>query len=148
MITKKKELILKGIPASPGIAIGKAFLFGREQYVIPRRSIREDQIQGEIKRFKDSLVQTKTEINEIKKKISEEMGDQHGQIFSAHLLVIDDSMLIEEVIARLKKDKPVLDYLNEDLAQNRRRIQILKLACLLHDIGKPQAKAKKGKKKP
>ena len=47
---------------------------------------------------------------------------------------------------KLCNDKPVLDYLNEELAQNRRRIQIVKLACLLHDVGKPQAKARKGKK--
>ena len=47
---------------------------------------------------------------------------------------------------RLKKDKPVMDYLSEELAQNRRRIQIVKLACLLHDIGKPKAKAMKNKK--
>jgi len=122
MTTKKKELILRGIPASPGIATGKAFLFGREQYVIPRRPIRDEQIPNEIKRFKDSLVQTKIEINEIKKKISEEMGDQHGQIFSAHLLVIDDSMLIEEVIARLKKDKLSIEYIFQDVM--RRYIKV------------------------
>jgi len=122
MTTKKKELILRGIPASPGVAIGKAFLFGREQYVIPRRPVRDDQIPSEIKRFKDSLVQTKTEISEIKKKISEEMGDQHGQIFSAHLLVIDDSMLIEEVIARLKKDKLSIEYIFQDVM--RRYIKV------------------------
>jgi putative nucleotidyltransferase with HDIG domain len=49
-------------------------------------------------------------------------------------------------VACLKKDKLVFDYLNEELAQNRRRIQIVKLACLLHDIGKPKAKAMKDKK--
>jgi len=50
------------------------------------------------------------------------------------------------MLTRLKKDKPVLDYLNEELAQNRRRVQIVKLACILHDIGKPKAKAMKNKK--
>ena len=88
---KKKEITLKGIPASPGINIGKAFLFGREQYTIPRRNIKDEHIQNEIKRFKDALVQTKEEIVEIKKHISEEIGIEHAQIFSAHLLVIDDS---------------------------------------------------------
>jgi len=117
MITavKKKEIILKGIPASPGIIIGKAFLFDREQYTIPRRNIKEEHIQNEIKRFKDSLVQTKNEILEIKKRISEEMGLEHGQIFLAHLLVIDDSMLIEEVISRLKKEKLSIEYIFQDV---------------------------------
>ncbi len=112
---KKKEMVLKGIPASPGITIGKVFLFGREQYTIPRRVIKEEQIQGEIKRLKDALVQTKDEIVEIKKRISEEMGVEHGQIFSAHLLVIDDSMLIEEVITRLKREKLSIEYIFQDV---------------------------------
>ncbi len=112
---KNKEIILKGIPASPGIVSGKAFLFGREQYTIPRRAIRDDQIQNEIKRFKDALIQTKNEILEIKKRISEEMGVEQAQIFSAHLLVIDDSMLIEEVISKLKKEKLSIEYVFQDV---------------------------------
>ncbi len=112
---KKKEFILKGIPASPGIAIGKALLLDREQYVIPKRNIKEDQIQNEIKRFKDALIQTKNEILDIKKRISEEMGIEHGQIFSAHLLVIEDSMLIEEVITKLKKEKLSIEYVFQDV---------------------------------
>jgi phosphotransferase system enzyme I (PtsI) len=122
MATKKKELVLKGIPASPGITIGKVFLFGREQYVIPRRAIRDDLILSEIKRFKDSLIQTKNEILEIKKRISEEMGAEHGQIFSAHLLVIDDNMLIEEVVSRLRKDKLSVEYIFQDVM--RRYIKV------------------------
>jgi len=112
---KKKETVLKGIPASPGITIGRAFLFDKEQYTIPRRAIRDDQVQAEVKRFKDALVQTKTELVEIKKRISDEMGAEHGQIFGAHLLVIDDSMLIEEVIARLKKEKLSIEYIFQDV---------------------------------
>lgn len=112
---KKKEIVMKGIPASPGIISGKVFLFGREQYTISRRNIKDDQVAGEIKRFKDALVQTKNEILEIKKRISEEMGTEHAQIFSAHLLVIDDSMLIEEVVSKLKKEKLSIEYIFHDV---------------------------------
>jgi poly(A) polymerase len=44
----------------------------------------------------------------------------------------------------LTRKREILTYLNEPLAQNRTRMQIIKLACLLHDIGKPIAKNKKG----
>ena len=121
-VLKKKEIVLKGIPASPGIVSGKAFLYGREQYTISRRAISDSQIQNEIKRFKDALVQTKSEILEIKKRISDEMGAEHGQIFSAHLLVLDDTMLIEEVIANLKKDKLAIEYVFHDVL--RRYIKV------------------------
>jgi len=43
---------------------------------------------------------------------------------------------------KLCKNKEIISYLDEELAQGRRRIQILKLACLLHDIGKPLAKGR------
>ncbi len=112
---KEKEIILKGIPAAPGITMGKAFLFGREQYIIPRRMIKEEQIQNEIKRFMDALVETKNEILDIKKRISDEMGIEHAQIFSAHLLVIEDSMLIEEVVTKLKKEKISVEYVFQDV---------------------------------
>lgn len=121
-VIKKKEIVLKGIPASPGIVSGKAFLYGREQYTIARRAISDAQIQNEIKRFKDALVQTKNEILEIKKRISDEMGAEHGQIFSAHLLVIDDSMLIEEVIAKLKKEKFSIEYVFQDVLRRYIRV--------------------------
>jgi len=121
-MTKKKEIVLKGIPASPGITTGKAFLYGREQYTIPRRTITDLQIQTEIKRFKDALIQTKNEIQDIKKHISDEMGAEHGQIFSAHLLVIDDSMLIEEVISRLKRERLSIEYIFQDVL--RRYIKV------------------------
>lgn len=119
---KKKEIILKGIPASPGIVSGKAFLYGREQYTITKRSVREEQIPNEIKRFKEALAQTKIEINEIKKRISDEMGAEHGQIFIAHLLVIDDSMLIEEVVSKLKKERISIEYVFQDVL--RRYIKV------------------------
>ncbi|MEM7816398.1 MAG: HD domain-containing protein [Candidatus Aenigmatarchaeota archaeon] len=47
---------------------------------------------------------------------------------------------------RLSKDEDIYNYLNGDLVQNRKRLQILKLACLVHDIGKPFVKKKKKKK--
>ncbi len=119
---KKKEIILKGIPASPGIVSGKAFLYGREQYTISRRPVKEEQIQNELKRFKDALTQTKNEILDIKKRISEEMSAKHAQIFSAHLLVIEDSMLIEEVISKLKKEKLSIEYIFQDVL--RRYIKV------------------------
>jgi poly(A) polymerase len=44
------------------------------------------------------------------------------------------------------KRKELSAYLDEELAQGRSRLSIVKLACLLHDIGKPIAKKRKGKR--
>lgn len=100
-----KQIQLKGIPAAPGIVIGKAYVYGTEEIVPKERSISSSDIPKEVERFKTSLKRTKKEILAIEKKISHEMGVEHGRIFSAHLLVLEDSVLVHEVIAKLKKVK-------------------------------------------
>jgi phosphotransferase system enzyme I (PtsI) len=101
---------LKGIAASPGVAIGRAFLLDSESLSIPQKSIRESAVPKEITRFEDALTKTRAEILGIRDKISQELGKEHGDIFNAHLLVIEDRALIEEVIGMIKKDKLTCDY--------------------------------------
>ncbi|MGE4357507.1 MAG: phosphoenolpyruvate--protein phosphotransferase [Candidatus Omnitrophota bacterium] len=115
VIRDKKEIILKGIPASPGIAIGQAFLVETEEPVIPRRQISDEEIPNEIARFEEALIQTRKEILEIKKKIAEEMGSDHAEIFNAYLLVLEDKMFLEEIITRLRKEKVVVEYILIDV---------------------------------
>jgi len=109
--SSKKQIQLKGIPAAPGIAIGKAHLFGTENILPNERSISDDQVTSEVEKFKQALKKTRKEILEIEKKISKEMGVEHGKIFSAHLLVLEDSVLVQEVITRLKKRKKNIEVI-------------------------------------
>jgi len=104
------ETILKGIPAAPGIIVGKAYLIDSEDFTITRRRIKEADLPDEINRLQEALIKTRNEILKIKEKISRDMGMEHGEIFSAHLLVLEDTMLIEEIIAKMKKDKIGVEY--------------------------------------
>ncbi len=106
-----KIIKLKGIPAAPGITIGKVYILDSEDLVIAKNPISEKDIPLEINRFKLSLQKTKLEITGIKDKILKELGSEHAEIFSAHLLVIEDTMLIEEVISKLKKEKFCVEYI-------------------------------------
>ncbi|MCX5709876.1 MAG: phosphoenolpyruvate--protein phosphotransferase [Candidatus Omnitrophica bacterium] len=96
---------LKGIAAASGIAVGPAYKVGKEEFTIPQEAIREADIPLQIQLFEESLIKTRREIIELQKRISTEMGQEEAQIFDAHLLVLEDRMLIEEVISRLKKEK-------------------------------------------
>ena len=104
-------MILKGIPASPGIAIGKAFLFDTRRIVVSERKIRERGVPKEITRFEEALIKTRREILDIQNKITKEMDSHHAEIFNAHLLVLEDRMLIEEVIDGLKKEHKCVEYI-------------------------------------
>ena len=99
-----RMLRLKGIPAAPGIVIGSIFKLRREEWLIPKEEITEADIPMQIQFFEQALIKTRREILDLQKIISEEMGKDSAQIFEAHLLVLEDRMLIEEVISRLKKE--------------------------------------------
>jgi len=105
---------LKGIAAAPGISIGKAFLLGKEEFIIPPTEIPEDQIPLEIMRFEDAIIKTRKQILDLQKKVSEELGREE-EIFDVHLLVLEDRVLIEEVISRIKKEKKSCAYIFGDV---------------------------------
>ena len=106
---------LKGIAASGGIAIGKAYLWAKEEFVIPRQPISEDQIARQIQLFEEALIKTRHEILELQKKISSEMGQSEAEIFDAHLLVLEDRMLIEDVISQMKSEKLNAAYIFQNV---------------------------------
>ncbi len=101
---------LEGIAASPGIAIGSAYVYGKEEFVIYRRKIREEDIPQEIARFEDALIKTRKELIELQKSLSQK-GASPVKIFDAHLLVLEDRMFIEEVINQLKEKKFCVEYI-------------------------------------
>ena len=109
------ELVLKGIPAAPGIAIGNAYIIDKQDFIVRPRAIMEKEIPIEIARFEEALIKTRGEISDLKKKINDEMGGEHAEIFEAHLLVLEDRMLIEDVIKRIKQDKQCAEYVFSDV---------------------------------
>ncbi|MCL4181013.1 MAG: phosphoenolpyruvate--protein phosphotransferase, partial [Verrucomicrobia bacterium] len=94
---RKGELTLRGIPVSAGIARGKVLILGRGHENVPDREIHEREVSAEVARFEQSLVETRQQIQEIQRRVSTAMGAQDASIFEAHLLVLEDPMLIEEV---------------------------------------------------
>jgi len=99
-----KEIILKGIPAAPGVAIGRAHLLDSEEFIVPSRKIKKKDIQEEITKFNEALAKTREQLSGIKNSIEREMGSEHAEIFNAHLLVIEDPILINDVISKIKKE--------------------------------------------
>jgi len=107
--------MFKGISASPGVAIGKAFLYNSEDIRVPKIKLKLSEIPHEIARFEEALIKTRSELITIRNNISSEMGTKHGEIFNAHLLVLEDSMIIDEVVSRLRNQKYNVEYVFEDV---------------------------------
>lgn len=104
-------ITLKGIAAAPGISIAKAHKIGKEELDVPKLAIGVEEIPLQIQLFEEALISTRKEIIELQKRIAQDMGQEEAQIFDAHLLVLEDRMLIEEVISRLKKEQVNVSYI-------------------------------------
>jgi len=120
---KSEEIVLKGIPAAPGISVGRIYLLDSEEFVIPRRKITSREVKKEIGKFTKCLNKTRQELLDVKNRISEEMGSEHAEIFSAHLLVIEDPILINDVVSRIEREKLCVEYIFLDVM--KRYINVL-----------------------
>jgi len=98
----KGEKVFRGIGVSAGVCRGKILVLHRARHIISKREIPEDEIASEAKRFEQSLAQTRKQISEIQRKVVESMGAKEGDIFEAHLLMLEDRALVEEVIKLIR----------------------------------------------
>lgn len=110
MANNSKEVVLKGIPASPGICHGFAMLFAQINIDIPVYDISEDGISIEKERFEKAIIATREEIIQIRDQVSNSLGKDEALIFDAHLMVLEDNALITETIQHLEQNKQNVEY--------------------------------------
>ncbi len=101
----KGEKVFRGIAVSAGICRGKILVLHRARHVIAKRELPDSEIEKEITRFEKALVQTRQQISEVQRKVVENMGTKEGDIFEAHLLMLEDRMLVDEVIRSIREQK-------------------------------------------
>ena len=90
-------LIKKGVPASLGIAIGKAHIVKEENILIEQKEIEPEKLKAEVKRFKDAIDKTKLDLDVIRTKILNVLGKQHAKLIDAHHLILQDPLITKEV---------------------------------------------------
>ena len=90
-------LLKRGIPVSHGVVTGPAFVLGAEGFRIPQRFILADTIDSEVKRFRHALKIVCEEISANEKLATERLGKQYSAIFAAHLQMIQDPKIHQEI---------------------------------------------------
>jgi phosphoenolpyruvate-protein phosphotransferase (PTS system enzyme I) len=98
MSGKTKEKIIKGVAASPGIGIGTPFLYVHENLNVNREMIPDSDVDAEIQKYKAALEKTKEQIVQDRKIAVKRAGAEAGRIFDAHLLIVEDPVLIDDAV--------------------------------------------------
>ncbi len=115
--TKKAEITLKGIPVSPGIAIGPAFVLRHVQLRIPRKIIPVERIPEEIQAFQNARRELIAEMELTQRNQPPKMA----QLLETQILILEDKQFVEGVIHSIERQKVRADYAVQKVAKDLAR---------------------------
>ncbi|MDR0532696.1 MAG: phosphoenolpyruvate--protein phosphotransferase [Verrucomicrobiales bacterium] len=116
--TTTEEFRLSGIPVSPGVVHGPLEVLTSEELLVPKNKIAPGSWPEEIARLEAALVKTRREVIAIKEHLSASIGEKDASIFDAHLLVLEDSSLIDAVRKQIEQRNLCVEIVFHHLIQN------------------------------
>jgi phosphotransferase system enzyme I (PtsI) len=108
---EKRECILRGVPASPGIAIGRVHLMVQREPQIMARKLAPSEVPLELGRFDQAVAETRNSIERSRERALDVAGFLVGKIFDAHLMILDDVTFHDQVRSRVTKEQFNADYI-------------------------------------
>jgi phosphotransferase system enzyme I (PtsI) len=112
-----KMRVLKGIPASGGVAIGKGFFLNRVLPRSVRSTVGREQVEEEVAAFQRAVARSREQILLIRDGVADSSSEHH-QILSVHLALLEDSMLVEETVRTIRENQFAADWAFNKVLQN------------------------------
>jgi phosphoenolpyruvate-protein phosphotransferase (PTS system enzyme I) len=116
-----EEVRFQGIGVAPGIARGVVFIHHPDDEEPPKKRVEDSEVAKEIVRFESALIATRAQILEMQQRIAEAIGAKDASIFDAHLLVVEDRTLIDEVLRNLEREKFNVEFVFAEVANRYAR---------------------------
>jgi phosphotransferase system enzyme I (PtsI) len=111
-------IVIKGVAASPGIVIGKAFCLENEEIVINRIEIKNENMRREVKRFRQALEATHKDLDHAEGKVLKMLGKEHARLIDTHRLILRDPLITKDVPKRIQEEHVNAEFaLSEALEQ-------------------------------
>ncbi len=120
-----EEKILRGIPVSPGIAVGRAYLCASLGSIRTQaKEINPDEVELEVERFLRAVELSRQQIAALREKMAQALDEKHAEIYTPQLAVLEDVELIDATVELIRAEKKNAEYLfarriNEYLAMLR-----------------------------
>lgn len=111
------ERIFRGIPVSAGVCRGKILVLDKPRHSIARRQLGDAEVPSELDRLENAFRQTRQQVLEVQRKVTESVGAEQGSIFDAHLLVLEDPVLIEEAVKLIREQKVNVEHAFQTVAE-------------------------------
>ncbi|HXR06601.1 MAG TPA: phosphoenolpyruvate--protein phosphotransferase [Candidatus Acidoferrum sp.] len=102
---QRGERVYKGIAVSAGICHGKVMVLRRAPVEVPQYQVPEAELLAQVQRLQQALLETRQQILEVQRQVSQALNAKDASIFDAHLLVLEDPTLIESVTQLIQQKK-------------------------------------------
>jgi len=119
---RPKKKLMKGVAVSPGIILGKAHHLDRSKTkVFPKKLINRREIDREIDRFRQAVDMAKEQIQKFKSNIPEQVKG-YAFVLDTHSMIVDDSLLFDSTLKRIRKEKINAEWALEKSVKNIHRL--------------------------
>lgn len=105
--------MLKGIAASAGVNVAKAYKLEQPEVVIEKR---EGEPAAELQKFDDALAKTVKDIQGVKERAAKRLSDEELAVFDAHLMMAEDPEFASQIKAMIENDKVNAEYAADTVA--------------------------------
>ena len=96
---------LRGLPASPGVAIGHAVVFDRRSVPIARRVIEASDVSAELARLNEAIARSRAHLEALRERLDPSIDAEHRLVLDAHLLMVKDELLASATQAEIRAGK-------------------------------------------
>lgn len=104
-LEEKSRIVLVGVPASPGFAMGKVFPVVNREVTVVEETIPESRITTEEQLFLKAVSRTAKEVAQIKEISESRTGLRDSLIFATHLMILQDPGLVNGVLDKIKQER-------------------------------------------
>ncbi|MBE2248960.1 MAG: phosphoenolpyruvate--protein phosphotransferase [Myxococcus sp.] len=94
----------QGIGASPGVAVGQAFVLDARKVRTPKVKLKPEEADTEVMRFKTAITLSDVQLEDLKVKLATGAENEHGLILEAHRMMLHDPMFLVEVTRLIKEE--------------------------------------------
>ncbi|HYE58171.1 MAG TPA: phosphoenolpyruvate-utilizing N-terminal domain-containing protein, partial [Rhodothermales bacterium] len=116
------EVVLEGVPVSPGIVCAPAYVYAREHETVEERRVDPDEVPAERQRFEEAVERSERDLAKVTTLAREKLGDEHAAIFEAQALMLRDMALYDAVVDAIESDHVGADFAVHQVLSRHREL--------------------------
>jgi phosphoenolpyruvate-protein kinase (PTS system EI component) len=102
--TARRSLVFYGVPAAPGVGVGRARRMAEVVTAVEERRIPASEVEAEIREFRRALERARAEISELREATLQDLGETQAKIFDVQIEVLNDPLAVDRTVDAIRAE--------------------------------------------